>query len=208
MVGWAATRGVPQGQVLVLAVSGPAVWPGGQDGVMSDLTHVPVMELLRASLDPASHRTDVVSKLDLPTGRLIAAAAHADADDKGADRLANLAGGLALAALGLTAELASRGDKTLDEFLDGLKQASDGEVYTLLVETLRGMLHDQSVEIMGRTLAQDQALFLDLLLVLASYCGTSILALQAIGTPAETTLNDLEDALRDAGDEAEPAATS
>jgi hypothetical protein len=35
---------------------------------MSELTHVPVMELLRASLDPASHRTDVASKLELPTG--------------------------------------------------------------------------------------------------------------------------------------------
>ncbi|MET8751359.1 hypothetical protein ABZW32_14860 [Streptomyces sp. NPDC004667] len=77
-----------------------------------------------------------------------------------------------------------------------------------MTETIRGMLHGQGVEVMGRTLAQDQARFLDLLLALTSYCGTSILALQAIGTPAETTLDDLEDALRDAGDEAEPAATS
>ncbi|KJY25561.1 hypothetical protein VR44_32185 [Streptomyces katrae] len=166
------------------------------------------MELLRASLDPASHREDVVSKLDLPTGRLIAAAAHADADDNGADRLANLAGGLALAALGLSAEVASRGEKTLEEFLDGLEQAGDDEVHKLMVATIRGMLHDQGVEVMGRTLAQDQARFLDLLLALTSYCGTSILALQAIGTPAETTLADLEDALRDEDDEAEPAATS
>ncbi|WP_157880479.1 hypothetical protein [Streptomyces katrae] len=175
---------------------------------MSELTHAPVMELLRASLDPASHREDVVSKLDLPTGRLIAAAAHADADDNGADRLANLAGGLALAALGLSAEVASRGEKTLEEFLDGLEQAGDDEVHKLMVATIRGMLHDQGVEVMGRTLAQDQARFLDLLLALTSYCGTSILALQAIGTPAETTLADLEDALRDEDDEAEPAATS
>ena len=69
-------------------------------------------------------------------------------------------------------------------------------------------LHDQGVEIMARTLAHDQARFLDLLLALTSYCGTSILALQAAGTPTETTLTDLEDALRDAGDETEPAATS
>ncbi|MFC9700004.1 hypothetical protein ACFTWD_04775 [Streptomyces sp. NPDC056943] len=175
---------------------------------MSELTHVPVMELLRASLDPASHRKDAVSKLDLPTGRLIAAAAHADADDKGMDRLANLAGGLALAALGLSAEVAARGEKTLEEFLDGLEQAGDDEVHRLMVETIRGMFHDQGVEVLGRTLAQDQAAFLDLLLALTSYCGTSILALQAVGTPAETTLADLEDALRDAGDEVEPAATS
>lgn len=57
------------------------------------------------------------------------------------------------------------------------------------------------MEVLGRTLAQDQARFLDLLLALTSYCGTSILALQAV-----STLADLEDALRDAGDEAEPAA--
>lgn len=195
-------------RVRVLPVSVPSVRPSGLDGVMSELTHLPVMELLRASLDPASHRQDAVSKLDLPTGRLIAAAAHADADDKGADRLANLVGGLALAALGLSAEVAARAEKTLDEFLDGLEQAGDDEVHMLMVETIRGMLDDQGVEIMGRTLAQDQARFLDLLLTLTSYCGTSILALQAIGTPAETTLTDLEDALRDAGDEAEPATTS
>ncbi|GHD82130.1 hypothetical protein ACFQL8_10535 [Streptomyces goshikiensis] len=175
---------------------------------MSELTHVPVMELLRASIDPASHRKDVVSKLDLLTGRLIAAAAHADADDSGAGRLADLAGGLALAALGLSAEVASRGEKTLDEFLAGLEQAGDDEVHKLMVETIRGMLDDQGVEIMGRTLAQDQTRFLDLLLALTTYCGTSILSLQAIGTPADITLTDLEDALRDAGDEAEPAVTS
>lgn len=76
-----------------------------------------------------------------------------------------------------------------------------------MAQTIRGMLHDQGVEIMGRALAQDQVRFLDLLLALTSYCGTSILALQAVGTPAETTLTDLEDALRDTGDEAEPATT-
>ncbi|MFE1546518.1 hypothetical protein [Streptomyces sp. NPDC058718] len=54
----------------------------------------------------------------------------------------------------------------------------------------------------------DQAVFLELLLALTSYYGTSILALQAVGIPAKITLADLEDALRDAGDEVEPAATS
>ncbi|MFB9593714.1 hypothetical protein [Streptomyces racemochromogenes] len=130
------------------------------------------------------------------------------ADDSGTDRLTNLAGGLALAAFGLSAEVASRGEKTLEAFLDDLERAGDDEVHKLMVATIRGMLDDRGVEVMGRTLAQDQARFLDLLLALTSYCGTSILALQAIGTPAETTLDDLEDALRDAGDEAEPAATS
>jgi hypothetical protein len=176
---------------------------------MSELTHAPIMELLRASLDPASHRQDVTSNADLPTGRLIAAAAHADAADRGTDRLSNLAGGLALAALGLTAEVAARGQKTPAEFLNGLEQAGDDEVHKLLVATIRGMLHDQGAEVMGRTLAEDQARFLDLLLALTSYCGTSILALQAAGTPAEITLADLDDALRnDAGDEPEPAMPS
>ncbi|MFD0151197.1 hypothetical protein ACWGQ4_15955 [Streptomyces sp. NPDC055721] len=102
----------------------------------------------------------------------------------------------------------ARAEKTLEEFLDGLEQADDDEVHMLMAETIRGMLHDHGVEVLGRTLAQDQARFLDLLLALTSYCGTSILALQAVGTLAETTLADLEDALRDAGDEVEPAATS
>jgi hypothetical protein len=53
-----------------------------------------------------------------------------------------------------------------------------------MVETIQGMLHDQGVEVMGRTLAQDQARFLDLLLALTSYCGTSIVALQAMAPPS------------------------
>ncbi|CAL9630427.1 hypothetical protein [Streptomyces sp. enrichment culture] len=174
---------------------------------MGELTHLPVMELLRASLDPASHRQDAVSKLDLPTGRLLAAAAHADADAREPTAWPT-SPGVSPSPLGLSAEVAARGEKTLDEFLDGLGQAGDDEVHMLMVETIRDMLDDQGVKIMGRTLAQDQARFLDLLLALTSYCGTSILALQALGTPAETTLTDLGDALRDAGDKAEPAAAS
>ncbi|MFH9736826.1 hypothetical protein ACH4MA_03920 [Streptomyces roseolus] len=73
-------------------------------------------------------------------------------------------------------------------------------MHMLMVATIRGMLHDQAVEITGRAPAQDQACLLDLLLVLTSYCGTGVLAPQAAGTPAETALTDLENALRDTDD--------
>ncbi|MFD9426900.1 MULTISPECIES: hypothetical protein [unclassified Streptomyces] len=75
---------------------------------MNTAIHEPVMELLRAALDPASHRTDARSLLGLPTGRLIADAAYADADAECMDRLALLAAGISTAAFGLTAELAAR----------------------------------------------------------------------------------------------------
>ncbi|MGO4635012.1 hypothetical protein AB4225_29400 [Streptomyces sp. 2RAF24] len=158
------------------------------------------ISLLRAALDPANHQRGITSKLDLPTGRLVAAAAHADADDEGMDRITNLAGGLALASIGLTAEIAGRDSKTPDQLLDDLALTVAGdEVATLMVQVVRATLNDPAdgVEILGHTLADDLSRFLDLLLELAHYCGTSILALQADGTPAEETLADLQNALRD-----------
>lgn len=47
-------------------------------GGMDAAPHVPVMDLLRAALQPESHRTDVHAPLDLPTGRVVAKQARAD----------------------------------------------------------------------------------------------------------------------------------
>ncbi|MFE7130118.1 hypothetical protein ACFVIM_04600 [Streptomyces sp. NPDC057638] len=179
---------------------------------MTTSTHEPVMELLRAAIDPASHRTDALSPADLPTGRIIAATAHADADDQGMERVSLMAAGIAMAAVGLTAEIAGRSGQSTDALLDSLAQAArtrGDDEFPLAVEVIRGMFSDgaaDGVEILGRTFAHDEADFLTLLLNLAHYCGTSIMALETqFDTPAEQTLSDLESALRSFAEGKDPS---
>ncbi|WP_331735502.1 hypothetical protein OG379_40980 (plasmid) [Streptomyces sp. NBC_01166] len=176
---------------------------------MTTAIHEPVMELLRAALDPASHRTDARSPIELPTGRLVAAAAHADADAEGIDRLTQLAAGTSMAALGLTAELAARNGQSPAELLDAMDRTAREHGHdepAPVVQVVRSMLEgpaDEGAELLGRTFARDQGDFLTLLLELATYCGTSIMILEKkYDTPKEQTLQDLENALTAWGDQA------
>ncbi|MGX2997584.1 hypothetical protein JNUCC64_25540 [Streptomyces sp. JNUCC 64] len=172
--------------------------------------HALVMDLLRAALDPESHREDTRSPLDLPTGRLLSDAARADAAEKGMRRLSLIASGLAMAATGLTLELAARSQRNPEELLESLertaRQLGDGPAAPV-ADVVNGMLRDRGedgMRVLGETFARDQVDFLDLLIELAHYCGTSILALdRTYGTPRDQTLEDLEEMLR-ASEEEEP----
>ncbi|MEU5403596.1 hypothetical protein ABZ348_30395 [Streptomyces sp. NPDC005963] len=167
-------------------------------------SHEPVMELLRAAIDPVSHRTAASSPADLPTGRLIAATAYADADDTGMTRLSLLGAGTAMAAFGLTLEIAARNEQDPGAFLDSLAEASQtrgDREFPLAVDVIRRMLSDgfaDGAEILGTTFARSEQESLTLLLHLANYCGTTIQLLETrFGTPMEDTLQDLSNALQD-----------
>ncbi|MFZ3562714.1 hypothetical protein ACOKM5_43030 [Streptomyces sp. BH097] len=172
---------------------------------MTTPAYVPVMELIRAGLDPASHQEGVHAPVDLPTGRVVAAAARADVDDDGMRNISLLAAGIAMAAIGLTAELAGRRGQEPEEFLDSMEGAArsddgfdgNGE----LVQVLRGMLSDQGAaasELMGQIFARDQAQLFDLLVEFGAYCGTCIKLLERVfQVPVDEVLQDLEDMLKE-----------
>lgn len=168
---------------------------------MTISSHEPVMEVLHASLDPASHSA-ARTPLDLPTGRLIAAAAHADAEEQDMKRLSMLASGLAMAAWGVTVLLASHSDQSPEELLESMQHAAQrhGSKDTPAMTVIGGMLKDRGqagTTILGETFARNQVEFFNLLVDLAGYCGTCIMTLeQTFSTPREETLQDLEEMLK------------
>ncbi|MFD4834114.1 hypothetical protein ACFWPV_30380 [Streptomyces uncialis] len=151
------------------------------------------------------HCTGAPSPVDLPASRLIAATAHADAADHRMIRLSLLASGTAMAALGLTAEIAARSGQGIDELLDALARVAreQGDDQVLVVGAFSVPWPTEGTRAPPRSSERPshatRGEFLSLLLNLADCCGTSIQALATeYGTPVEDTLADLEDALKGA----------
>lgn len=115
-----------------------------------------------------------------------------------------LASGIALAAAGLTLLIASHLQQSPEEYLGALdtsaRKVSRDRKGSPVTAVVAGMLRDQGepgVTLLGQAIARDEAEFLDLLVDLAEYCGTSIMVLEyRCGTPKEETLQHLEDMLQ------------
>jgi hypothetical protein len=80
------------------------------------------MDLIRAAMGPASRTAR--RSVDSSAGRVVSAAARADADENGTDRIFLLATGAAVSATGLTLLLADESEQTLDELLTAIKEAA------------------------------------------------------------------------------------
>lgn len=167
------------------------------------MSHEPVMELIRASMDPASRTAR--RPVDSPAGRVVTAAARADADENGTDRIFLLATGAAAAATGLALVLSDETEQTVDELLTALEEASgrgvaEGGPKLNALPVIQGLLVDQASagEVLGTTFARDQGEFFDLILELADFAATCITIRAArYGTPVADTLTDLEEMLKE-----------
>jgi hypothetical protein len=161
------------------------------------------MELIRASMDPASRAAP--RPVDSPAGRLVSAAARADTDENGTDRIFLLATGTTAAATGLTLVLADETEQTVDELLTAIEEASErgaagGGPKLNALPVIRALLADQASagEVLGSTFARDQGEFVDLILELADFTATCITIRAARhGTPVTETLADLEEMLKE-----------
>ncbi|GGR66197.1 hypothetical protein [Streptomyces roseolus] len=169
---------------------------------MAEQTHEPTMEIIRASLDPVSHRFRA-RLADLPTGRLILAEARKGAADQDAKRLMGLGVELARSASALTLELMTHDEKSSEEYLADMSRFAHEEgleAARLVAEVANSMLHDQSsdgMETLTRAFAGDQADYLRFLSEIASCCGTSILYLKVkFDVPVEDSLDNLRKVLR------------
>ncbi|MGW2707102.1 hypothetical protein [Streptomyces sp. NPDC001340] len=136
---------------------------------------------------------------------MVSAAARADADESGTDRIFLLATGAAVSATGLALVLADESEQTVDELLTAIedaarRQAAQGEPKLNAVPVMRALLagQDSAGEILGATFARDQGEFFDLILELADFTATCITIRDTQhGTPVADTLADLEEMLKD-----------
>ncbi|WP_255945540.1 hypothetical protein [Streptomyces odontomachi] len=160
---------------------------------------MPVMELILAAMDPANSTAQ--RQGDSPTGRVVAAAAHADADENGTDRIFLLASGAATAATVLALALAEQAEQTVDGLLRELEAVAAQRGTKLnTVPVIRALLVDQSSggEVLGATFARDQGEFFTLITELADFAATCIVLREArFGTPVAETLDDLDEMLKD-----------
>ncbi|MGW2723436.1 hypothetical protein [Streptomyces sp. NPDC001492] len=76
------------------------------------ISHEPVMELIRTSMNPESRAAP--RPVDSPAGRVASAAARADADENGTDRIVLLASGTTATATWLALVLADATEQTVD----------------------------------------------------------------------------------------------
>ncbi|MFF7813996.1 hypothetical protein ACFZCF_19110 [Streptomyces sp. NPDC007945] len=169
---------------------------------MAEQTHEPVMEIIRASLDPTSHR-ERAQLADLPTGRLILAEAREATADQDTKRLLRLGAELARSASVLMLELVTRDERSSGEYLADMARFAHEEgleAARLVAEVAHSMLHDQSsdgMETLTRAFAGNQADYLRLLSDLATGCGMIILWLKVkFDVPVEDSLENLRKVLR------------
>ncbi|MGP4091732.1 hypothetical protein, partial [Streptomyces sp. KR55] len=170
--------------------------------VRTPTRHEPVMKLIRASMNPASRTAR--RPVDSPAGRVVSAAARADADENGTDRIFLLAAGASVAATGIALVLTDETEQTVDELLSAIEEAAErgaaGQAKLNTLPVIRGLLTDQesAAEVLGATFARDQGEFFDLILELADFTATCITIREArSGTPVADTLADLEEMLKE-----------
>lgn len=170
------------------------------------ITHQPVMELIRASHEPASR--NAVSRADSPACKVVTTAGYADADEGGMERLQLLASGTAVAATLLTEVLAKTREMNVREVIDQIEEkstrngASDAAARTLPL-VLRSLLENDGMrefaELLAETLQQGgEEAFCDLIIELGNYTDACVdmCAALNVGT-REEMLNELDEMLSD-----------
>jgi hypothetical protein len=147
---------------------------------MTDVLHAPVVELVRAAMDPASGAAQVRS--ESPACRVVSAAARADVADGGNERLTQLAIGAGVAAGTLTDVLSGECGKSSGDFVRQLGQEARGGVNPDVVRLLEDLLRSESgmkdfaiflVELFDR----DQERYLDMIVSLGEYVAACVDAL-------------------------------
>ncbi|WP_326693183.1 hypothetical protein OIE63_39330 (plasmid) [Streptomyces sp. NBC_01795] len=162
--------------------------------------HATVMEIVRASMNPACRTT--TRRTDHPACRVMAREAHADADDGGMDRVLLLATGTAASATAVTTVLAQESDQTPETLVDSMESAAAARGKEFSIgPVLRGMLTDHGgpgAEELGKAFARDQGEFYDLVVELADYTASCI-QMRAVKfrVPVRESLNDLNEMLKD-----------
>ncbi|GAA2222902.1 hypothetical protein GCM10010232_04180 [Streptomyces amakusaensis] len=166
--------------------------------------HEPVMDLIRASMDPASRTARL--RIDSPACRVVIAAARADAEEGGNSRVVTLATGTAVSATGLTMLLAEHRHVTTEVFIDHLEAAKhemdpDGRSPDVTV-VMRSLLTERPMQESARVFTdaflQDQEGFCDLIVDLAEYAASAIKLLQQNKVATEEqTLAELDGMLEE-----------
>ncbi|MFC5724016.1 hypothetical protein ACFP1Z_28000 [Streptomyces gamaensis] len=162
------------------------------------------MELLRASMDPASHQAR--RRTDSPACQVVLRAAKADLAEGGLENINQLAIGAGVAAAGLTAWLAEQrktDPAALVDSLDGALGEVGEERGSGVVEMLKALLTGPpgmkaAAELMVRTFREDEEAYYDLVVDLGDYAAACVSMLSSMGASrTEDTLGELEDMLRD-----------
>ncbi|MFE0358784.1 hypothetical protein ACFW2I_35670 [Streptomyces nigra] len=161
----------------------------------------PVMDLVRASFDPAAKTAR--TRTESPVCQVVIRAAEADLAAGGADNVNMLAVGAGVAAAGLTAWLAKERDvdtaAIIAEFEKGA--AIHGIPHDPLVKMLKTLLTgptgmEQTAEFMVHLFHDDEEAFYDLIVDLAHYIATCVDLLAAHGiSNRDDTLEALDDML-------------
>ncbi|WP_049572593.1 hypothetical protein [Streptomyces sp. SBT349] len=168
------------------------------------LSHEPIMELIRASLDPAS--ASAADRGDSPAWRLVTATAHADAANGTAEGLHLLALGGAVSATALTQILAAHRGQSAEEILDSLDlmraHSPDRIAPVDITRLMRSLLvhggERQPAELMVELFRRDREMYLGLIVELGDYTATCVGHLADLGVCGEEqTLAQLDAMLRD-----------
>jgi hypothetical protein len=165
--------------------------------------HEPVIELVRAALDPAARK--VRRRRDSPICQVVTRAAKADLKAGGMDDVTSLAIGTSVAAAGLTYWITLERQIDTTEFLDGVQrlQTSAGSPEEPTLKMLRALLTGkpgmtQAAELMVKLFREDEEGFYDLIVELGNYTADIIGMLASLGiSDVDNTLNDLDDMLVD-----------
>lgn len=158
--------------------------------------HKPVMELIRAALDPAAEQAR--TRRDSPVCQVVIRAAEADLAAGGLDHVNQLAVGAGVAAAGLTSWLAQERKLEPTAILAEIeREASQRGAPTHAVTMLRTLLTgppgmQQTAEFMVRLFHDDEEAYYDLIVDLGSYIALCIGMLHRLGISSpEQTLDDL-----------------
>ncbi|RZU37613.1 hypothetical protein EV284_2790 [Streptomyces sp. BK022] len=163
--------------------------------------HEPVMELVRASLDPAAGKAAV--RQDHPACQVVIRVVETDMEAGGLDNVNTLAVGAGVAAAGLTSWLAQERNRDPEQVLRELSKAAPagGKLLTNVVDMLTTLLSgppgmQQTAEFMVALFHEDEEAFYDLIVDLGAYVAVCIGMLESYGISSkEKTLRDLDDML-------------
>ncbi|MCH0540093.1 hypothetical protein I3F58_11040 [Streptomyces sp. MUM 203J] len=164
--------------------------------------HEPVMELIRASMDPAGRH--VTLRKDHPACQVVIRAAKADLTAGGTENVNRLAVGAGVAAAGLTALLAEHRGLEPGEFVDQIDATPipGPGVSPGVVEMLRSLLTGaagmrQTAELVVRMPRDDEEGYYDLIVDLGDYAAACTDLLNTLGVSGtEDTLAELDGMLR------------
>lgn len=157
-------------------------------------THQPVMDLIRASREPASRTAS--SRSESPACQIVTRAGYADAEAGGIDRLQLLASGTAVSATLLTEVLAKHREMGVQEVIDQFENQSArapgaDTAARMLPQVLRSLLHDDGMrglaQVLAEALQEGTEVFCDLIIELGGYTAACVDMCTALnlGTPEE-----------------------